>query len=72
MLAAAEASMDLAAEDDAARERNRARLYAPPAGERRRTDRPRPPRSGMSMDQVRAMMSTVAQEDAQLTRRRSG
>ncbi|EMF20426.1 hypothetical protein H114_32824 [Streptomyces gancidicus BKS 13-15] len=72
MLAAAEVSMDAAAEDDAARERNRARLYAPPARERRRTDRQQPARTGMSLDDVRAMMANVAQEDAQLTRRRSG
>lgn len=64
--------MDAAAEDDAARERNRARLYAPPRGARREPGRQRPAGAGVSMDQVRAMMSAVAQEDARLTRGRSG
>ncbi|PWI06535.1 hypothetical protein DIZ27_32870 [Streptomyces sp. NWU339] len=72
MLNAAEAAMDMAAEDDAARERNRAKLYAPPRGARRDTSKSRPAATGMSLDQVKAMMSAVAQEDAQLTRGRSG
>src|SRR5690606_27417883 len=73
MLNAAAAAMDMAAEDDAARERNTARLYAPPRGARKPGGGgQRPARTGMSMDQVRAMMASVATEDAQLTRRRSG
>jgi hypothetical protein len=76
MLAAAEAAMDMAAEDDAERQRNRARLYAPPGGPRRRTPggtgRPRAAAGGMDLNAARAMMAQVASEDAKVAARRSG
>ncbi|MFD8509721.1 hypothetical protein ACFV27_01045 [Streptomyces antimycoticus] len=76
MLAAAEAQMDAAAEDDAERARNRAKLYAPPAENRRRRrpsgEPPRPVAGGMSLDQVQALMSQMAAQDAQFTGGRSG
>lgn len=76
MLAAAEAAMDMAAEDDAERQRNRARLYAPPREARRRpvagTGRARPAAGGMDLNAARAMMTAVAAEDAKVTARRSG
>ncbi|WP_433856650.1 hypothetical protein [Streptomyces kronopolitis] len=66
MLNAAEASMDAAAEDDAERRRNKAKLYAPPKGQQRRNQRGRPP--GMRMDRAaaQAMAAQVAAEDARL------
>lgn len=75
MLNAAEVSMDQAAEDDAERARNRAKLYAPPKDARgRRPDgrRVRPP--GMSMDRgkAQALAAQLAAEDAKLTGRRTG
>jgi hypothetical protein len=73
MLAAAEASMDAAAQDDGERARNRAKLYAPPRGAQG-PPRPgaRPAGRGMSLDQVQALMSAVATEDAQVTGGRNG
>lgn len=75
MLNAAEAQIYAAAEDDKAAERARAELYAPPRGESRaqarEAGRPAPARRGMSMAEVQAMMSAVAQQDAQITSRRS-
>jgi hypothetical protein len=70
MLAAAEAAMDMSAEDDAERQRNRAKLYAPPRGERARGSRAP---GGVRVDaaQARALMAQVAAEDAQLGSRRS-
>lgn len=75
MLNAAEATMDQAAEDDAERARNRAKLYAPPkeARGRGRGGRPvRPP--GMSLDrsQARDLAAQLAAEDARFTGRRTG
>lgn len=76
MLAAAEAAMDMAAEDDAARQRNKAKLYAPPRGERLRagpnSGRPRPAGAGMDLNAARAMMAAVSAEDAKVTSRHSG
>jgi hypothetical protein len=78
MLAAAEAAMDAAAEDDAERARNRARLYAPPVARcRRRTPSsadepgPKPAGGGMSMDAAQSLMAQLAAQDAQLTSRRN-
>jgi len=74
MLNAAEAAMDAAAEDEAARERNRATLYAPPDGARRGPDgrRPRAPGRGLDMAAAQALAAQVAAEDANLTRRATG
>ncbi|MGX1514045.1 hypothetical protein [Streptomyces collinus] len=79
MLAAAEAQMDAAAEDDQERARNRARLYAPPAEEARRrrsrapdAPRPKPAAGSMTLEGAQALMSQFAAQDAQLTGRRSG
>jgi hypothetical protein len=72
MLAAAEAAMDMAAEDDAERQRIRAKLYAPPRGERARGARGRPAAARVDAGQARALMAQVAAEDAQLASRRSG
>lgn len=64
--------MDAAAEDDAARARNRAQLYAPPKGARRRPSEGARPRTAARMDpsQARALMSQAAAEDARLQGRR--
>ncbi|MGC4947696.1 hypothetical protein ACLQ2N_16060 [Streptomyces sp. DT224] len=70
MLSAAEAAIDASAEDDAERQRNRARLYAPPAGSR--------PRSGgraagavrgggMRRDAAESLMAQLAAQDAKLS-----
>lgn len=74
MLSAAEAAMDQAAEDDAERRRNRARLYAPPGGRSRAPDgrRVRPPGMGMNRSQAQALAAQLAAEDARLTGRDSG
>ncbi|MDX2643475.1 hypothetical protein PV341_07780 [Streptomyces sp. PA03-1a] len=76
MLAAAEATMDQTAKDDAERARIRAELYAPPARERRRRtrdgDRGRPTGGGMSMRDAQQMMAQLAAQDAQLAGGRSG
>ncbi|MEU0059074.1 hypothetical protein [Streptomyces sp. NPDC006334] len=68
MLNAAEASMDMAAEDDAERQRNRARLYAPPKGANRRPAGGGRPRGAARVDasQARALMAQTAAEDARL------
>ncbi|MGO4421285.1 hypothetical protein AB4Z54_21890 [Streptomyces sp. MCAF7] len=72
MLNAAEASMDMAAEDDAARARNRAELYAPPKGARRRPAEGARPRSAARIDasQARALMAQVTAEEARVQGRR--
>ncbi|MFJ7090344.1 hypothetical protein ACIQWL_08765 [Streptomyces mirabilis] len=73
MLAAAEASMDAAAQDDGERARNRAKLYAPPTGAQGpRRPGARPADRGMSLDQAQALMAAVATEDAQVTGGRNG
>lgn len=79
MLAAAEAAIDAAAEDEKERQATRTKLYAPPRAEiqRRREaaaagERPRPVGGGMSMDQAQALMSQMATQDAQFTGGRSG
>ncbi|WP_207915514.1 hypothetical protein [Micromonospora sp. 15K316] len=55
--------MDMTAEDDAERERNRAALYAPPP-ELARSGGGR--RTGVSRSQVMDLMARVAAEDAAL------
>jgi hypothetical protein len=79
MLAAAEAAIDAAAEDENERKRTRAKLYAPPKAEiaRRRAaveagERPRPAGGGMTLDGAQALMAQMAAQDAQLTGGRSG
>lgn len=70
-----EAQIYAGAEDESAAERARAELYAPPRGEARAQARgegsPAPARRGVTMAEVQAMMSAVAQQDAQLTGGRS-
>lgn len=64
--------MEAAAEDDAERQRNRAKLYAPPPGHTRAqtgTGRARPARTGLDLAAARALMSQVASEDAKLAGR---
>ncbi len=61
--------MDSAAKDDAERQRNRARLYAPPDGARRRPPSGGGrPRGAASVDagQARALMAQAAAEEARL------
>ncbi|MGW1352842.1 hypothetical protein ACWCQE_26770 [Streptomyces sp. NPDC002409] len=70
MLSAAEAAMDQAAEDDAERQRNRARLYAPPPGTRREARRR--PTQGVSLAQAQSLMAQVAAEDARFNGGRTG
>lgn len=76
LLAAAEATMDQTAKDDAERARIRAELYAPPRGERRRRTRdgeaPRPAGGGMKMRDAQQIMAQLAAQDAQLAGGRSG
>lgn len=69
MLNAAEAAMDAMAEDDAERESNRARLYAPPPQLARRRGRGGGRRVGMSRSQVMDLLGQVAAEDAALAGR---
>jgi len=57
--------MDAAAEDDTERARNRAMLYAPPAGWKKPGRRMGPPGMGMNRAQAEAMMAQVAAQDAQ-------
>ncbi|MDX2817504.1 hypothetical protein PV410_34065 [Streptomyces sp. PA03-5A] len=68
--------MDNAAEDDAERARNRARLYAPPGGKRRRRSedgqRAVPGPGAMRMGDARALMAQMAAQDAQMTRGGTG
>lgn len=73
MLSAAEASIDQSAEDDAERQRNRAKLYAPPNGYRAEGGRRvRPPGMGMPRNQAQSLAAQLAAEDAQLAGRRTG
>ncbi|MFB8402215.1 hypothetical protein [Streptomyces sp. NPDC055912] len=72
MLAAAEAAIDDAAEDDAQRERNRARLYAPPhraAGDRRVS---RQAATRLDPSGAAALMAQLAAQDAQFAGRHTG
>lgn len=64
--------MDMAAEDDATRARNKAQLYAPPKGVRRRSAEEGRPRTAARMDpgQARALMAQAAAEDGRLQGRR--
>ncbi|MDP4501077.1 hypothetical protein [Nonomuraea turcica] len=71
MLAAAEAAMDLAAGDDAERERNRARLYAPPPAGGAVRGRGGPAARGMAMTDVQTLMAQMAAEDSQHARGRN-
>lgn len=75
MLAAAEAAIDAAAKDDQERARTRAKLYAPPRGQRPTTRAAGAAPAGgrgMSQAQAQALMASVAAEDAQITGGRSG
>lgn len=74
MLNAAEAAIDASADDDSERARNRAKLYALPAGERRAAGarRPRPPGMGLDMAKAQALAAQLAAEDARLTRGATG
>lgn len=74
MLAAAEASIDAAAKDDQERARTRAKLYAPPRGQRPTARAAGAPAGGqgMSVAQAQALMAGVAAEDAQINGGRNG
>jgi hypothetical protein len=72
MLNAAEASIDQAAEDDAERQRNRAKLYAPPRGYRPPPGKRVRVPGGFTASQARALAQQVAAEDARFTGSRSG
>ncbi|MFH8577110.1 hypothetical protein [Streptomyces zaomyceticus] len=67
MLAAAEAAIEDAAEDQAERDRNRAKLYAPPRVAGPGGQRMRPP-PAIRVDQAgaQALMAQLAAEDARL------
>jgi hypothetical protein len=67
MLNAAEAAMDQAAADDGERQRNRARLYAPPKGAAPEVRRQARAAMGMSRAQAQALTSQLTAEDAKLT-----
>ncbi|MFF4391434.1 hypothetical protein ACFY0G_32295 [Streptomyces sp. NPDC001552] len=73
MLNAAEAAMEQAAEDDKERARNRAKLYAPPQGQRKPGGR-RVPVPGLTMTpaQAQALTAQLAAEDSQVAGMRSG
>ncbi|WP_327415383.1 hypothetical protein [Streptomyces sp. NBC_01233] len=73
MLAAAEAAIEDSAEDQAERDRNRAKLYAPPrpAGPGGRRMRP-PPAAGLDRSGAQALMAQLAAEDAKLAGRPTG
>lgn len=62
--------MDQAAEDDAERARNRARLYAPPKG-RRPEPGQRRRGTGMTLAQAQALTAQLASEDARTAGMRS-
>ncbi|MGC0418414.1 hypothetical protein [Embleya sp. AB8] len=69
MLAAAEAAIDDGAENDAERQRNRAKLYTPPrTAEGRRT---RSPGLRLDREQAQALMAQIAAEDSKLAGRRT-
>ncbi|MFJ7489673.1 hypothetical protein ACIQZB_00180 [Streptomyces sp. NPDC097727] len=62
----------MAAEDDAERQRNRAKLYAPPKEARRRPSGGgiRRGATGLRAGDARALMSQIAAEDARFQGRR--
>lgn len=65
--------MDQTAEDESERQRNRAKLYAPPAGWRPAAgERVRVPGAGMNRAQAQALAAQLSAEDARLAGRRSG
>ncbi|MGW1539741.1 hypothetical protein ACWCPM_05595 [Streptomyces sp. NPDC002309] len=70
MISAAEAAMYMAAEDDAARARIEAKLYAPPRGprpvRRQAQQRSQAPSAGMTRVDARSLMAQLAAQDAQL------
>lgn len=68
--------MDAGAEDEAERDRNRAKLYAPPqgvGGRGRGAGRRlmRPPGTRLDASGAQALMAQLAAEDARLTGRRT-
>lgn len=63
--------MDQAAQDDAERQRNRAKLYAPPKGYAKQRGAARRA-LGRDRASVQAMLAQVAAEDARLTGGASG
>lgn len=66
MINAAEVAMLSSAEDDAARQRLKAKLYAPPRQERKPGQRVRtPPQARMSKADAMALMSQMSAQDAQ-------
>ncbi|MFJ6014453.1 hypothetical protein [Streptomyces sp. NPDC092952] len=71
MLSAAEATLEQGAEDDAERQRIRARLYAPPKGQGL-AKRVRPPGGGMTMSQAQSLAAQLAAEDARVTGSHTG
>ncbi|MER6632332.1 hypothetical protein ABT301_29630 [Streptomyces sp. NPDC000987] len=73
MLNAAEAAMDAAAQDDTERARSRAELYAPPKGVPARSGPSgRPRAAALDLGEARALMASMAAEDAGLAGRRGG
>ncbi|MEU7093035.1 hypothetical protein [Kitasatospora aureofaciens] len=67
MLSAAEVSIDQAAEDEAERKRNRAKLWTPPRGYRPEPGRRvRLPGAGMTAARAATLMQQLAAEDAQV------
>jgi hypothetical protein len=72
LLAAVEARLDQSAADDGERQRNRAKLYAPPPGHQKKPAAGRARGRAMDLDAVRALMSTMSTQDAQIGRAVSG
>ncbi|WP_437020675.1 hypothetical protein [Streptomyces sp. enrichment culture] len=72
LLSAVEARLDASAEDDGERQRNRAKLYAPPPGHVKKQAAGRVRGQGMDLESVRAMMSQMSAQDAQIGRAVSG
>lgn len=73
MLNAAEAAIEQSAEDDTERTRNRAKLYAPPGGQRAPGGkRVRPPGMGLDLAAAQALTAQLAAQDAALTRGGTG
>ncbi|BBA98370.1 hypothetical protein RVR_4524 [Actinacidiphila reveromycinica] len=72
MLSAAEATLEQGAEDEADWRRIKAKLYAPPKGQRGPQRRARPPGMGMDMGQAQSLAAQLAAEDARMTGSRTG